>query len=92
MVVAVLGRWRPWSSAAESARQAAVERTRNRSSDARTTGTSRPDPHAQPEPMTRYDSKLRPGNRGPRSYAFVDSGIDRWALNSKAPWPYAQRP
>jgi hypothetical protein len=92
MVVAVLGRWRPWSSAVEPAEQAAVERARTRSSDALATGRSRPDPGAGPEPMTRYSSRLRPGNRGPRSYAFVDSGIDRWALNRKAPWPYAQRP
>jgi hypothetical protein len=83
MVVAALSvsRWRRWSPDAEPARQAAVERT-----------TSQPEPKAEPEPMTRYASMLRPGNRGPRSYAFVDNSIDRWALNSKAPWPYAQRP
>jgi hypothetical protein len=42
--------------------------------------------------MTRYASKLRSGNTGPKSYAFLDNSIDRWALNSKVPWPYTQRP
>jgi hypothetical protein len=79
---ASVSRWRRWPSAAEPAKQAAVE----------SPGPSLPAPEAEPEPMTRYASKLRSGNTGPKSYAFLDNSNDRWALNSKVPWPYAQRP
>jgi hypothetical protein len=66
-------------------------RARTGSPDPERTGTSQPPDEAEPEPMTRYASKLRTGNRGPGSYAFVDNSTDRWVLNSKAPWPFAQR-
>jgi hypothetical protein len=90
MAAVSVGRWRRRSPAAEPARQAAVERPRNGLPNSGRTG--QPDPGAEPEPMTRYASRLLSGNGGPRSYAFLDNSTDRWALNSRAPWPYAERP
>jgi hypothetical protein len=94
MVLAALSisRRRRWSSGVDVARRSAVEQARAGSPDRERTGTSPPAAEAEPEPMTRYASRLRPRNGGPRSYAFVDNSIERWALNSKAPWPYLQRP
>jgi hypothetical protein len=89
MAAVSVGRWRRRSPAAE---QAAVERARTGSPDPETTGTSPPAPEAEQEPMTRYAGRLRSGNSGPRSYAFMDNSTDRWALNGKVPWPYAERP
>jgi len=90
MATVSVGRRRP--SATEPAHRAPAEGPRTESPGAERTRTSRPAPTIEPEPMSHYAGSSSPGNRGPRSYAFVDNSIDRWVLNSKAPWPYAQRP